>query len=169
MIIFLIGFMGSGKTTLGKRLARKLGYEFVDMDYYIENKEGMKVSEIFEAKGESYFRELERSFLESLETDRELVIGTGGGAPCHGHNMDIMNTKGVTVYLKMSPVSLASRLGKARNIRPLIAGLEEWQLRDFIEDKLREREIFYNKARCIIKGENVKPHHVISLVFGEEN
>ncbi|TVQ08067.1 MAG: shikimate kinase [Bacteroidetes bacterium] len=167
MIIFLIGFMGSGKTTLGKRLAKKIDYRFTDMDHFLEEKEGMKVSEIFEQKGEKYFREMEKAFLESLEVEENVVIATGGGAPCWGQNMEIMNQKGVTVYLKMSPASLASRLEKARTIRPLIAGLEPEHLQHYIEKKLQEREPWYNKARCVVRGENVKPFHVSSLVFGD--
>ncbi len=168
MIIFLIGFMGSGKSTLGKRLARKIDYRFIDMDQYLEEKEGMKVSEIFKQKGEMYFRDMEKVFLETLETNDNVVIATGGGAPCWGQNMDIMNRKGVTVYLKMSPGSLAIRLEKSHNIRPLIEGLNPDLLRDYIEQKLHEREPFYNKAQCIVRGENVKPFHVSSLVFGDD-
>ncbi len=167
MIIFLIGFMGSGKSTLGKRLARKIEYRFIDMDHVLEEQEGMKISEIFDLKGEKYFRNLEKDYLETLEVSDDVVIATGGGAPCWGNNMEIMNRKGVTVYLKMSPGSLASRLEKSRNIRPLIQGLNPDHLRDYIEEKLREREFFYNQAKCIVRGENVKPFHVSSLVFGD--
>lgn len=168
MIIFLIGFMGSGKSTLGKRLARKIAYRFIDMDHVLEDKEGLKVNEIFDKKGEKYFRELEKDYLEKLKVTDDVVIATGGGAPCWGNNMEIMNSKGVTVYLKMSPASLSSRLEKSHNIRPLIQGLNPDHLRDYIEEKLREREPFYSRAQCVVKGENVKPFHVSSLVFGEE-
>ncbi|MFW5706707.1 MAG: shikimate kinase [Bacteroidota bacterium] len=168
MIIFLIGFMGSGKSTLGKRLAKKIGYDFVDMDYHIEEQEGMKVPAIFEKKGERYFRDQEKRFLEELEKDANLVVATGGGAPCFGKNIDIMNEKGITVYLKMSPSALASRLERARVIRPLVAGLESEHLRQYIENKLHEREPYYNQAKCIIRGESAKPFHITSLVFGTE-
>jgi shikimate kinase len=168
MIIFLIGFMGSGKSTLGKRLAKKIGYDFIDMDHYIEEQEGLKVPAIFEQKGEKYFREQEKLFLANLEPDANIVVATGGGAPCFGNNIELMNEKGITVYLKMSPASLASRLEKARVIRPLVAGLESDHLRNYIENKLREREPFYNQAKCVIRGENVKPFHITSLVFGSE-
>jgi shikimate kinase len=160
--------MGSGKSTLGKRLAKRLAYDFVDMDHYIEEQQGLKVAEIFEQKGESFFRTLETGFIESLETDKNLVIATGGGVPCFGKNMNLMNQKGVTVYLKLNPASLAGRLENAREIRPLIASIPKEQLIDYIETKLSEREPYYKQARCIIKGENVKPEHVVSLVFGKE-
>jgi shikimate kinase len=168
MIIFLIGFMGSGKSTLGKRLAKKIGYEFFDMDHSIEEQQGLTVAEIFEQKGEPFFRALETGFIESLASDRDLVIATGGGVPCFGQNMNLMNQKGVTVYLKLSPASLVGRLENARNVRPLIASIPKERLIEYIENKLPERERYYNQARCIIKGENVKPDHVVSLVFGKE-
>ncbi len=158
--------MGSGKSTLGKRLARKIEYHFVDMDTYLEEQEGMEVKDIFSQKGEKYFRELESGFLKNLCTGDNLVVATGGGAPCHGNNLQIMNEKGITVYLKMSAASLASRLEKARTIRPLIEGLDPASLRRFIGERLKERESYYEQAQCIIKGENVKPAHVIALVFG---
>lgn len=166
MIIFLIGFMGCGKSTLGKRLARKINYEFMDMDTIIEEKEGMSVREIFEKKGEAWFRESESVFLKSLDPSKNIVVATGGGAPCFGDNMELMNTIGTTVYLKMSPSSLASRLENARHVRPLIKNLTPGLLPDFIQERLKEREPWYSRASCIIKGENVKPDHVISLVFG---
>lgn len=168
MIIFLVGFMGSGKSTLGKRLSKKISYDFIDMDEAIELEEGMSVTEIFEFKGENYFRNLETRFLESLNNSSNYVIATGGGAPCFADNMQLMNEKGVTVYLKLSPANLASRLENARSIRPLIASIPADELTDYIREQLGEREKYYNQARCVIKAENVKPDHVISLVFGRE-
>ncbi len=168
MIIFLIGFMGSGKSTLGKRLARRIDFEFRDMDHCIEQELKMTIPEIFSTKGEAYFRSLETSFINTLDPEKNQVIATGGGAPCFGQNMYLMNEKGVTVYLRLSPASLAGRLLKARNVRPLITTIPPEELIKYIERKLPEREVFYNKARCIIKGENVKSAHVVSLVFGKE-
>lgn len=169
MIIFLIGFMGCGKTTLGKRLSRKLDYSFYDMDEEIEKKAGLSVSEIFSQKGEAAFRKMEREYLKSLNPESDLVIATGGGAPCFGDNIELMNQLGITVYLKMSPVSLAGRLQKARSIRPLIEGLGDEALLEFIHERLKEREPHYKKAKCIMKGENVKSSHVVALVFGDSD
>lgn len=166
MIIFLIGFMGCGKSTLGKRLARKIDYEFQDMDTEIEEKAGMTVNEIFAQKGESWFRKAESEFLHSLDASKNMVIATGGGAPCFGDNMEEMNRLGITVYLKMSPVSLASRLENTRSLRPLLKDLTPGVLPDYIGERLKEREVWYNKAKCIIKAESVKPAHVVALVFG---
>jgi shikimate kinase len=168
MIIFLIGFMGSGKSTLGKRLARKIDYNFLDMDQEIVKNEEQTVSEIFTNKGELYFRNLETELLQGLDPDSNLVVATGGGAPCFGSNIDIMNAKGVTVYLKMSPACLAGRLYNARAVRPLIANLSSDELLGYIETKLAEREPCYEKAKCVIKAENVRPYHIVSLVFGNE-
>ncbi len=169
MIIFLIGFMGSGKSTLGKRLAKKMSWEFMDMDKVLEEQEGMAVTQIFQEKGEAYFRETESLLLQSLDPSMNRVVATGGGAPCHKNNMEVMNEKGVTVYLRMHECSLASRLEKARADRPLLKNIETAQLPEFIRQKLDEREPFYNQAHCIIKGESVKPDHIISLIFGNND
>ncbi|MFN2394901.1 MAG: shikimate kinase [Bacteroidales bacterium] len=166
MIIFLIGFMGSGKSTLGKRLAKKISWDFMDMDKELEEQEGMPVTRIFDEKGEEYFRQQESELLHKLDQARNVVIATGGGVPCYKDNMEIMNSKGVTVYLRMHECSLASRLKNGRIVRPLIRGLEKEELVTFIRKKLDEREPYYNKAHCVIKGESVKPDHIIALVFG---
>ena len=91
MIIFLLGFMGSGKSTLGKRLAKKMSWEFLDMDKVLEEQEGMTVTQIFQEKGEAYFREAETQFLQGLDPSMNRIVATGGGAPCHTNNMDLMN------------------------------------------------------------------------------
>jgi shikimate kinase len=169
MVIFLIGFMGSGKSTLGKRLARKIDYRFEDMDQVIEEQENMPVSDIFRQKGEAYFRELETKYLDSVDETSDLVIATGGGAPCFGNNMEMMNSKGVTVYLRLNAQGLVSRLVKARNIRPLIASMSPEKLFEFISETLPGREKFYNRAKCILKGESAKPSHVIALLFDKHN
>ncbi len=168
MVLFLIGFMGSGKSTLGKRLAKKIDYIFIDMDEELENQEGMTVTEIFEQKGEKYFRNLESDFLQSIDSSKNMVVATGGGAPCFGDNMKIMNEKGITVYLRMTPGGLAKRLENARQLRPLISSIKSEDLVGFIASRLKEREKYYLRAQCVIKGENVKPEHVISLVFGDK-
>jgi shikimate kinase len=165
MIIFLVGFMGSGKSTLGRRLARKIDYPFTDMDEDIENEEQKTISDIFREKGEDYFRKLENAYLQKINNDKNLVIATGGGAPCFFNNMEVMNKKGVTIYLKMSPASLAFRLREAREHRPLLNEVSDQQLNDYVEQKLSKRENFYMQSKVVIKGENVKPDHIISLIF----
>ncbi len=104
MILFLVGYMGCGKSTIGRTVAHRLGVRFVDMDRRIEEAAGRTVAEIFAAEGEASFRAMERKFIEGLEgAGEDMVVATGGGAPCHGDNMDLMNRLGVTVYFKMTP------------------------------------------------------------------
>lgn len=165
MIIFLVGFMGSGKTTLGRRLARKIDYSFSDMDEEIENEEQKTISNIFSEMGEDYFRKLENAYLQKINNHKNIVIATGGGAPCFFNNMEVMNKKGVTIYLKMSSASLAFRLREAKEHRPLLSEVTDQQLNDYIEQKLRKREDFYMQSKVVVKGENVKPDHIISLIF----
>jgi len=157
-IIYLIGFMGSGKTTVGKRIADKLGWIFIDIDEVIEHTTGMKIALIFKEKGEDYFRELERESIKKFGEMSRMVIATGGGAPCFFDNMDAMSHNGITVYLKMSPAALTARLMQLtveeRNQRPLIAGKSEAALLEFVTNTLSKREPFYSSAKLIIQNED---------------
>lgn len=153
--IFLIGFMGTGKTTMGSRLARKIGYEFVDMDQIIEETARMTIPEIFSEHGEEIFRKWEHNILQELCQRENVVIATGGGAPCHGEMMSIMNNNGITVYINLSPPALKDRLMKSKTKRPLISGKSEQELLEFIKSKLEEREVFYMQATFIIDGINL--------------
>lgn len=166
MRIYLIGFMGSGKSSLGRRLAKKLAYPFVDLDQEVENLAGMSIPDIFLRLGERHFRELEQKVLQQTVAHHKAVIATGGGTPCFFDNMEFINAHGVSVYLRMSPASLAFRLEHAQIHRPLVEKRKGEDLLQFIEEKLGEREPWYLQARCIIKGETVKADQVISLVFG---
>ncbi len=167
MRIYLVGFMGSGKSSLGKRLAKKLEYHFLDLDREIEQQTGKTIPEIFEHEGEEWFRRKEQEILHAATGIPRTVIATGGGTPCYFNNMDFMNANGVTVYLKMSPVSLGYRLEHARKKRPLVSDLKGEALCRFVIDKLEERAPYYEKAHCIIKGESAKPAQVEALVFGK--
>ncbi|MCD8072521.1 MAG: shikimate kinase [Alistipes sp.] len=151
MKIFLVGFMGCGKTSLGKKIASKLGWPFVDMDMDIEQRYGMKVSELFERFGEDYFRKVESEILREISgRDGDAVVSTGGGAPCHRENMDIMNSAGATVYLRMSPEKLLSRLEHGRDKRPKIRGMSDDELLSFIREILPGREKAYSRAHLVI-------------------
>lgn len=150
MRIFLVGFMGCGKTTVGKPLAKALGFRFVDMDHYLTDKYHKTVSEIFEERGESGFRELERDTLLELSAEDQIVIATGGGAPCFFDNMDTMNRSGSAVYLQVFPEGLVKRLRYGRDRRPLIRGKSDEELLVYIEETLSKREVFYEKARIIV-------------------
>ncbi|MEE4175897.1 MAG: shikimate kinase [Bacteroides sp.] len=166
MRIYLIGFMGSGKSSLGRRLAKKLAYHFVDLDQEVENQAGISIPDIFLRFGESHFRELEQKALLQSVSHHKAVIATGGGTPCFFDNMKFINEHGVSVYLRMSPASLAYRLEHAQTSRPLVEKHKGDDLLNYIEEKLKEREPWYLQARCIIKGETVKADQIISLVFG---
>jgi shikimate kinase len=154
--IFLIGYMGSGKTTVGKLLAEKLGYSFVDMDAHIEEKYFKSVSEIFSQLGEQEFRILEKKCLHEVAEFESVVISTGGGAPCFFDNMDFMNVHGLTVYLKLSAKELTNRLEHSRDgKRPLLAGKKGEDLVQFISEGLSKREPFYNQATLIASSNNM--------------
>ena len=148
--IYLIGFMGSGKTTAGKRLASEIGWHFIDLDSVIEEKYGMPIDRIFMLSGEKTFREYETETLQSLSTEDNTVISVGGGAPCFFGNMDYMKKTGRVVYLKMTPAHLKKRIIEDHKKRPLIKGLNDPELEKFIELRLTDRELYYMKAGIII-------------------
>lgn len=164
MLIFLIGFMGSGKSTTGKKLAKRLGYAFVDTDKQIVQRLGMSVNEIFDRLGEEKFRESEARLLHELLQKKNLVVSTGGGLPCRGNNMDRMNARGHTVYLKMKTEALYRRLAARKEKRPLIRDLSDTQLKAFIRTTLLEREKFYNKARHVVEGRKVSTEDLVKLL-----
>ena len=156
--------MGSGKTTLGKQLANMLGYTFIDQDDAIEQIYGMTIAEVFTQYGESHFRKTENQVLRDFIETENVVISTGGGAPCFFDNMEIVNSIGESVYLRISPAILASRLKHAKAKRPIIKDKTDDELHSFIVEKLAEREPFYFKAKHVIEGDNLKPEDIISLL-----
>lgn len=152
MKIFLIGFMGCGKTTLAKKLSARLSYQLIDLDHQIEEKVGCSVASYFSSHGEDAFRKMESETLKTLAYDENTVIATGGGTPCYFDNMEWMNQNGTTIYIEMSPAALASRLEKGKTKRPLLKGLDETEIIDFISDKLEERNPYYSQASLVIPG-----------------
>ena len=146
MRIFLIGYMGCGKSTLGRQLSKHTGLQFVDMDDYIEKRNFKTVPQIFADEGESEFRKKERKALEELTEFTDVIIATGGGAPCFFDNVDLMNKSGKTIYLNIAPKILADRLLKSNTERPLIKGKSREELVDFIDETLRRRNEFYKQA-----------------------
>ena len=149
MIIFLVGYMGCGKSTKAKQLAHRLECAVIDLDAEIVNKSGKTIAEYFEAYGESVFRDYESEMLKSYPYPETCVVATGGGLPCFFDNMDWMNNRGLTIYLQMTPAALVSRLHN-RQKRPLIKDLNDEELFVFIEEKLKERDPFYKKAKLIV-------------------
>lgn len=155
MLIFLIGYMGCGKSTAGKKLASKLKAGFADLDDYIEEQYGRSVDEIFETEGENRFRELEYNGLKHFLEKDKLVLAVGGGTPCFYDNMELMKRYGITVYLKMSAEALASRLLSAKKVRPLIKNKSEAELKTYINAHLEKREPFYLQAQYKVKAKDL--------------
>ncbi|MGN8072566.1 shikimate kinase [Mucilaginibacter sp. 22184] len=152
MKYFLVGFMGCGKTTWSRKLAAKLGYEFIDLDHVLEAKAGMSIAEYFSSFGEDSFRKLESEVLKQTEYPENVVVSTGGGLPCFFDHMQWMNTHGQTLYIKLSPKTLADRLTNSKTVRPVLQGKQGDELVEFITGKLAERESFYLQAAYIVEG-----------------
>lgn len=165
--IILIGFMGVGKTSLGKKLANALNYEFIDTDYLIEEREQMSVSDIFKQHGEEYFRKLEGEVVDELPKTKS-VIATGGGLPCHQDIMDKLNAIGYTIYLHRPAKELAIRLRQGRNKRPLIAELNNEELLVFINEKLALREVFYLQSQFTADRNQQSPMGLLKLIENKE-
>jgi shikimate kinase len=151
-LVYIIGFMGSGKSTAGKRLASSLGWSFIDLDRKIEERAGKTIPQIFSLDGEDHFRAVEADVLKSMGSLFETVISTGGGTPCHGDNMEYMLNTGLTVYLKMTPEQLTRRLLNSTGERPLLKNVPDDKLPLFIEEKLAYREKWYSRADIILEG-----------------
>lgn len=168
MNILLIGFMGCGKTSLGEKLAEKMNFKFIDLDEVIVQNEELSINEIFNIKGESYFRELETDWLSNFEGEN-CVVSLGGGTPYFNDNMKIINSIGTSVYLQLNSESLTDRLFNSKQKRPLIESFKNDKAKLTLEiDKLlKRREVFYNKANIIFEVSNMsssKLDYLIGLV-----
>jgi shikimate kinase len=164
-LIFLVGFMGCGKTTMGRKLSATLGYTFLDLDHALEAKVGSTVAEYFASHGEEAFRKLESEILKTTDYPENAVISTGGGLPCFFDNMDWINAHGQSVYMKLTSKALASRLENAKTPRPVLQGKKGDELAAFIESKLAEREPFYSRASVIAESFiDLTPDNIIRLL-----
>ena len=148
--IFLIGFMGSGKTYWGKLWADKARLQFFDLDEMIEEEQQKSVAAIFEQDGENFFRQRETAVLKTFEQKTNCIIACGGGTPCFNNNMQWMNDNGITVYLAATPDDIFKRVITEQKKRPLIKNFSPEELMRFIENKLKEREPVYNTAKIIL-------------------
>lgn len=166
-MIVLLGYMGSGKSTIGKILAKTLGKTFVDFDDYIEEKEGKKISNIFKDRGEIYFRKKESEYLSSLLAEHEdSVIALGGGTPCYGNNMSVITNNTVkSFYLSLNVLNLANRLFQEKEHRPVIAHLDKEQLLEFIGKHLFERNAFYQRAAHTVVVSSQTPEEVAQEIM----
>ncbi len=168
MKIFLIGFMGCGKSTLGKKLAVKLGYDFVDLDHQIEKNIGTVIGTYFAEHGEAAFRKLESETLKTFDYPANAVIATGGGTPVFFDNMDWMNANGLTLYIEMSPAALAKRLENGKEKRPLLRDLHDDALIEFIENRLTERDVFYKRAALIMPGVDLNADAMRAVILSRQ-
>ena len=148
--VILIGYMGSGKTTVGKALSKETGMMFYDLDWYIESRMHKTVSQIFAEKGEEGFRKIEYNMLHEVAEFEDVIISCGGGTPCFFDNMDYLNQQGEVVYLKASPETLYKHLLMAKIERPLLKGKSADELIAYITEHLKQREPFYDKARHML-------------------
>ena len=145
--IILIGYMGSGKTTVGRALAKDIGLPFYDLDWYIESRMRKKVSDIFAERGEEGFRQIERNMLHEVAEFEDVIISCGGGTPCFFDNMDYLNAQGQVVWLRCEPDVLHKHLMMGKGDRPLLKGKSPEELTAYICEQLAYREQFYSKAR----------------------
>lgn len=150
MKIFLLGYMGSGKSYWGRKLSESLRLPVFDLDAEIEKATGSKIKDIFSEKGEPFFRKLEQKQLWDISKNETFVLSCGGGTPCFFDNMDFMNKTGITVWLNTSIPVMVDRLKRKKEKRPLLNGLSDEQLTDFVTEKLEERRPFYERSQLII-------------------
>lgn len=157
MKFIFLGYMASGKSTIGRLFAQKRQLNFIDLDAYIEEKEGISVTEIFKTKGEIYFRKQENLYLkELLNKEEEFVLALGGGTPCYANNMNVIleSSNTISIYLKLKISTLFNRLSKEKSQRPLVADLEDNDIMEFIAKHLFERGYYYNQANVIVNGDD---------------
>ena len=166
--IFLIGYMGAGKSAIGKSLSKNNGYKFYDLDKYIEEKEGRKISEIFNHNNEVYFRKIENSYLKEISLIKEnKIISTGGGTPCFQNNFEIIDNlpNSLSVYLKASVETIMARLKDSIEERPLISSLQDpLQLKEFITKHLFERSFYYEKSKFKVKTDDLDINTIVNLI-----
>ena len=169
MTLYLVGYAGSGKSSLGKRLARRLGIRYVDTDKFVELSEGASVADIFHYGGEEYFRRTERNAVESLYSEGEnMVVATGGGLPTWGDNMEWLNDHGFTIYLRRSPEQIMSRMSAyGREKRPMFRGKSDEKLLAFMRAQMTEREKFYAKANISIDCTPISDDEAVEVIVKE--
>lgn len=160
----MIGFMGCGKSTMGRSLASMLNLTFIDLDTYIEGKYFKTVPQIFAEEGETEFRKKEHKALEEVALFDDVIVATGGGAPCFFDNMELMNRAGYCVFLDVEINTLVNRLIHSKTERPLIKGKSPEELKSFISELMLKRRPFYEKASYILKGSEISPDDVAELV-----
>lgn len=166
MIISLVGYMGSGKSHIAKSLGQKLGLKIIDLDKEISLRHHLSVNEIFQTKGEIFFRKQERAILlELLTTQQHCILSLGGGTPCYYNNMETINEFSESVFLRATVSTLNKRLAEKRESRPLIARIDKTDLPEFIAKHLFERNPYYAQAKVIIDTDLLSPHEVADSII----
>lgn len=166
MKIFLIGFMGSGKTHWGRLVSQKLAIPFFDLDEQVTEHAGKSIVEIFATEGEEYFRIQEKQVLHIItESHDAFVMACGGGSPCYFNNIDYMNSSGITIWINTPLDTLFSRLTGEKDKRPLIKSLSDEQLKAFISKKFSDRKIYYEQAQAVVDEDPLTAEHIIEKIF----
>lgn len=166
MIISLLGYMGSGKSHISKILSKKINFNLIDLDQKISEQEGCSIAEIFENKGELYFRKLEKKILEEiLNTEENIILSVGGGTPVYYQNIDTLNAKSSTIFLRASVGTLTERINKQKQKRPLVANISEEDLPEFIAKHLFERNPFYHQAKHIVSTDGKSPDEIMNEII----
>ena len=158
--IFLIGFMGCGKTYWGKKWAEHSGLDFFDIDEIVENEQEKSIAEIFAEDGEDHFRDMETNALRTFTGKDKVIVASGGGTPCFNDNISWMNENGTAVYLRSSPENILKRLVSEKEKRPLIKHLQDEELLFYIKEKIKEREPFYNQAKIILNVDDLPENYI---------
>lgn len=166
MIISLVGYMGCGKSHISKILSEKINFKLIDLDKEISRRNKLTIPEIFEKKGEIYFRKLERETLEEiLATEENLILSLGGGTPVYYNNMEIINNNSKSIFLKASIGTLTERLSKQKEKRPIIANISDENLPEFIAKHLFERNEYYNKAMISVNTDSREPEDIVNEII----
>ncbi|HAN18509.1 MAG: hypothetical protein A2X13_08635 [Bacteroidetes bacterium GWC2_33_15] len=168
MRIFILGFMASGKSTIGKKLANNLNLPFIDLDKVFENNQATTIRLYMYKYGEDAFRKIEKEILEKVINENEnAVISTGGGTPCFFNNMQLMNSRGITVYLEVDIPTLVNRLMHSKIDRPLVWGKTKADLTEYAKNLLEKRNEFYSQAKYKVNGKNLTVNNLVTLIKTE--
>ena len=165
--IYLVGYMGAGKSTVARRLAQRMGWEVADTDDMFEEKYKVSIQDFFQKYDEALYRRLESEVLRSTENMENVVVSTGGGTPYYNNNMEWMNQHGLTVFLKISPQAAVNRLLHAKRKRPLAYGKSEAELSEFVQRHYGERLPIYEQARITVKAEDLDLENLMKLIADE--
>lgn len=167
--LILLGYMGSGKTLIASEIARQKDFQFIDLDHFIEEKEQKTIQEIFAQKGEVYFRKIERNYLEEvLKLETPFVLSLGGGTPCYGNAMELINQNpnAISIYLSANVDTLTQRLFSEKQNRPLISHLQtQEELNDFIRKHIFERSFYYNQAKMTVKTDGKSVTEIVDEIL----